>query len=721
MLPARCEAVKLSGSATRASRGAVASAGWVVGLVLAVACVSPSSRSESDSLPPEPLAAGFAALGRRDYGEAAARFAEVSRRYPVLDDYALFFGARAAAQADRDADALADAQVLRDRHPDSVWVGPAMLLAGELLRTAGNPAEARGWLAAARDILPAGTPRWARATVGLAEIEYEAGESAAALDLARAARQGAPRHLSARRARRLTDRIRSAQAQLLPEDRVEEAEMRLREGDAVGARDEATTALAAAPSPPLTARALWTRAQAEHALGLATAEASCLALGRDVPDDPLAARALLAAAGWRWNANDDRAALELFRDLTRRFAGSPQAPDALYGIGRILQEQGGADVARYADAFTVYTQLADAYPHATLAPEARWRAGWVRYLAGDFALAERAFRAVGTHPRTVRQAAEYWRGRALAHLGRDGEAEERFTHITERHPTSYYAGLAAEQLGRVEPPLEPPAPAPPPPFPADLTGAHAERAKLLARLTMPNFARLEVEALRRAGAPPEQVGEAYRALGAPGPALRVARELAPAGAVRQDLYPLGYWDTVLAAAHTNGIDPMLVAALIRQESLFDPEAVSPANARGLMQLVPATARDLARDAGKAAPGPAALHDPATNIQLGVALLARLRDRYQGSLAKALAAYNAGEDAVAKWEGRYAGREADEFVELISYRETRDYVKVVLHNYRVYRRLYGRAPSASETSAGSPPKAPLDITAMTSPGRADATR
>ena len=110
----------------------------------------------------------------------------------------------------------------------------------------------------------------------------------------------------------------------------------------------------------------------------------------------------------------------------------------------------------------------------------------------------------------------------------------------------------------------------------------------------------------------------------------------------------------------------------------------------------------------------------TNLDLGTRLLARLLRQYGGSVVKALAAYNGGEDAVAKWERRYSGREPDEFVELISFRETRDYVKSVLRNYRAYRRLYAAASPAT-TSVGSPPKAPFDMMAMTSPGRAEATR
>src|SRR5262249_40917834 len=205
--------------------------------------------------------------------------------------------------------------------------------------------------------------------------------------------------------------------------------------------------------------------------------------------------------------------------------------------------------------------------------------------------------------------------------------------------------------------------------------------------------------------------QAYAAVEAPGPAIRLAR--ASLGRMRRHyLYPLGYWAVVRHYAQARGLDPLLVAALIRQESLFFPDAVSPADAHGLMQLLPTTAP------GRPPPDRAALHRVTTNVDLGPSLLRQLLDRYGGSQVKALAAYNAGEDAVTKWERRYAGRPEDEFVELISYRETRDYVKAVIQHYEIYRQLY--APSASETSRGSPPKGPFDMMTMTSPDRTEPT-
>ena len=115
----------------------------------------------------------------------------------------------------------------------------------------------------------------------------------------------------------------------------------------------------------------------------------------------------------------------------------------------------------------------------------------------------------------------------------------------------------------------------------------------------------------------------------------------PPGPLHEFIYPLGYWETVRAAAHAHGVDPLLVLALIRQESLFEPEAVSPAGARGLMQLLPATARQVT---GTDAARPV-LEDIVTNVDLGTRLLARLLAKYDGSRVKALAAYNGGEEQV----------------------------------------------------------------------------
>ncbi len=124
---------------------------------------------------------------------------------------------------------------------------------------------------------------------------------------------------------------------------------------------------------------------------------------------------------------------------------------------------------------------------------------------------------------------------------------------------------------------------------------------------------------------------------------------------------------------------------MRQESLFDPEARSSANALGLMQLLPGTAERIATANGMHVV-PAQLTDPDVNIALGVRYLRDLLSRF-GSPLKGVAAYNGGEGAVEKWERQFGDLEPDEFVESITFRETRDYVKRVMANYQQYVQLY----------------------------------
>jgi soluble lytic murein transglycosylase len=447
------------------------------------------------------------------------------------------------------------------------------------------------------------------------------------------------------------------------------------------------------------------------------AEALCLALATSEPS-AYGARALGQAARWRWNMDDDAAALRLYREVIRRFPGSRESPEALYAIARIHQETGD-----YAAALEAYDALGSRYPSSSIAADARWRAGWVQYLSGDHAAAAESFaRLAPAASRDQRIAAEYWEARALEPIDR-AAANAKLAHVAEQHPTTFYGALAATRLGitpqRAERPRDPDRPL----FPDSLDGPHATRARAYGSLGLHQLARRELDALAPSVST-DVLQQAYAAVEAPGPALRLARVSLRGGDQRRFLYPLGYWEVVRPMSEARGLDPLLVAALIRQESLFVPDAISPVDARGLMQLMPSTARDLALAAGKPIPDSTALQRVRTNVDLGTSLLRRLLDRYDGSRVKALAAYNAGEDAVAKWERRYGGRPEDEFVELISYRETRNYVKAVLTHYEIYRQVYASAdgaPSPAATSRGNPPNAPFDMITMTSPERADATR
>jgi len=142
------------------------------------------------------------------------------------------------------------------------------------------------------------------------------------------------------------------------------------------------------------------------------------------------------------------------------------------------------------------------------------------------------------------------------------------------------------------------------------------------------------------------------------------------------VYPQPYASAFARGADAAGVDPLLLVSMARQESLFDPAALSPAGARGVLQLMPGTA---ALVAGQPV-APEELADPGYNIELGA--------RFDGRIVLAVAAYNAGPEAVDRWIARAPDAPGDVFVERISYRETRDYVKAVLRNYRTYHLLYG---------------------------------
>ncbi|HWP66443.1 MAG TPA: transglycosylase SLT domain-containing protein, partial [Candidatus Limnocylindria bacterium] len=438
-------------------------------------------------------------------------------------------------------------------------------------------------------------------------------------------------------------------------------------------------------------------------------EATCKLISQTAPP-PLAAEALALAARWRWNADDDAGAALLFERAEKRAPDSPAGMQAAYALGRIAQERG--DFARAEAQYRRATRSSD----EALARTARWSAAWVCFLAGDWQQAAAAFAALAARGDADTLAARYWQARALERAG-DPTGTALLQGLAAAEPDTYYGWMARRRLGlpsagsaAIEAP-------PPPPFPETLTSPHARRARTLLALGLPHLARREVDALRGTE-DPEVLVRAYEAIGAPEAAVQLAASLPRSDRTRRHLYPLGYWDVVRASAEREGLDPLLVQALIRQESAFAPRAVSPVDAQGLMQLLPSTASDVALERGLPPPDRARLTEVDTNVMLGTALLRRLLATY-GSEIKALAAYNAGEDAVRKWERRYGGRDDDEFVELISYRETKHYVKRVLENYQVYRSLY--APSALANEPGKPPNAPFDITTMTSPGRAEATR
>ncbi len=144
-------------------------------------------------------------------------------------------------------------------------------------------------------------------------------------------------------------------------------------------------------------------------------------------------------------------------------------------------------------------------------------------------------------------------------------------------------------------------------------------------------------------------------------------------------FPLSFYEPAKAKAQS--LDPLILLSIMRQESAFNPRARSRVGARGLMQVMPPTARFIASGSSRN------LYDPATNVKVGVKLFLNQLERFGGDTELALAAYNAGSLKVEAWQKRYPAEDKMLFLELIPYRETREYVTMILRNYYWYQRLY----------------------------------
>jgi soluble lytic murein transglycosylase len=159
-------------------------------------------------------------------------------------------------------------------------------------------------------------------------------------------------------------------------------------------------------------------------------------------------------------------------------------------------------------------------------------------------------------------------------------------------------------------------------------------------------------------------------------------------------FPLPYRQEIERFSKQNGLDFFLMAALIRQESEFDPKVISYANARGLTQIMPGTGRELSRRL-KLPYSLSRLFQPTFNLQLGTYYLESLNQQTGGRIEAALAAYNAGLSRARSWLGWGDFREPAEFIETVPFSQTRTYIQSVLRNAYVYRKIYGAAERAAK--------------------------
>lgn len=664
------------------------------GLVLAAALLipAPAAAGPPPRVTPETERAWAQAVEAYQRGEPAALIREFGHRRAQaspIGDHVRYLLAEALVRQGDLAAARAAAVSVADRYRESRLAPKALLLAATLASS--EDRDGRALLAR----LVATYPDAAEAPVALYLLGLSAetrGQRVLAAETYRQIRLLTPTTGYADAA---TDRLAALEAagvRLPPftfAERIERAERLLHGGVPAQAADEAERIVADTREPSIALRALRVVADGARALGRYAFAARALELA--IPRAPgeqqtalqLERAKLLARAGQRQQA------LAVF-DLVAVAGAEAEAAEALYHYARLLEE-----IDRAAAAAEVYRAVVARYPSREVAGASLWRLGWLAWAKGDARAAEQSWTRVGEPgaDRTYRIPALYWAGRAREQQGDRAGAERLFARVLAEAPRTYYGVLAAARApaatnagakAGVALPAEP--------FQAVAADPAFARVELLRRIGLVEDAFQELEELsqRAAGDPVRLYGlaSAYVKEERYHLALRIfRRSLAPLAATGDPAIPRAFWEMfypfgwraeVTDAAARAGLDPYLVAAVVREESSYYPRAVSRAGARGLMQLLPQTARLLAPTGD--------LDDPALNLQLGTRFLAALLREWSDPRL-ALAAYNAGPKRVRQWWSARRTDDVEAFIEQIPYDETRHYVKRVVLSWDEYRRIY----------------------------------
>jgi soluble lytic murein transglycosylase len=370
----------------------------------------------------------------------------------------------------------------------------------------------------------------------------------------------------------------------------------------------------------------------------------------------------------------------------------------------------------YDQALDAFREMQQRFPTGSRASYAHWKAAWLTLRQGRNDEAKKLFdEQIALYPAgNETSAALYWRARLAEEDNDPAMARAFYKELCERFRNYYYAEFARERLAKL-PAVPDPAGEYPvldhiPPLahgdkielaepPAD--DLHVQKAKLLGNGGLVDFAIREMQAAAANDSGKWALAEEaqlYIDTGHYDRAIEVMKHSVPSyfavdfptlpREYWEALFPRPYWSDLKKFSVANGLDPYLVASLIRQESEFNPLAVSRANAVGLMQLLPRTGKLVAHQEKLRHYSASQLFTPTVNLELGTRYFRGMVDQFGGSFEYALAAYNAGTDRVEDWlsQGKY--RDAQEFVESIPFTETREYVQAILRNASVYRQLYG---------------------------------
>ncbi|MFZ3218288.1 MAG: transglycosylase SLT domain-containing protein [Candidatus Acidiferrales bacterium] len=656
------------------------------------------------------LALGYYDYGKEHYAQSA-KWLKIAQGDPLLRDYALYWSAQTNLALNHNAEALAQLEEFRKDYPDSVITDEVLQSLGVAALALGKPQE----ILTALDAYPP-----AREKPALLFLRAEAREQSAQLLQAAGDYQTIylrfPLDEQAREAGEKLAFLRSSLGDKLPaipvEQQIEHAStifMSHQWGDARSEYSHLLPQLTGADRERAELRIL----ECGVALGAGVSEISALS----ITDPDVDAERYYSIANYYRDRPSEAQMVAAVESAVARAPDSRWSESALFLAGNYYWVMLERDRAA-----TYYKRLSDNFPSSAEALPAQWRYTWAAVLKREpeapADLAEHLRRFPGSQ---FSPDALYWLGRLSEEAGNSALARTYYTKLQERFPENYFQAAAAKRLRALGPgpaadadvlatiPPVLPALTLGPTIPAAAAGRQA-RADALRSIAFDASAELELRAAFAATREPrlllEAAQEAVNA-GHVGAAIVTVRQIYPQlewrpfNEVPREVwltaYAMPFESSIVTRSSSAGVDPMLTAGLIRQESAYDPEARSHANAFGLMQLLPKTARRFAKQA-KVRYSTPMLFEPDYNIRIGTIYFAGLQRNF-GNVESALAAYNAGEDRVSFWTAGQTYREPAEFVDSIPFTETRDYVEIVTRNADIYRRLYGRKLDEPQSARG----------------------
>jgi soluble lytic murein transglycosylase len=423
----------------------------------------------------------------------------------------------------------------------------------------------------------------------------------------------------------------------------------------------------------------------------------------------VAAQRLFDLGEMQRNVDDDDGFLKTLAQIREAAPTSPWLEQALLGAANIYLLRHDYDKA-----IDSFREMEQRFPGGARAHYAHWKVAWLSLRQGRTGEAKTAFeQQIALYPDSNEVcAALYWRARLAEEDGDAAMASAFYQKITERYRNYYYGPLARERQSKLTVPADPPhyaildhvAPLSDLPTVADATvpddNLRVEKAHLLENGGLLDFAVRELRAAaeeEKGNWLPAETARMYEDAGRYDIAVETLKRAIPnyfaldmnslPRPYWEALFPRPYWNDLKRFASANALDPYLVASLIRQESEFNPNAVSNKNALGLMQLLPKVGKGVAKQEKIKHFNVTQLFTPSMNLQLGTKYFRSMVDQF-GGFEYALAAYNAGDYRVRDWQAGGKYRDIQEFVESIPFTETREYVQAIMRNANVYRQLYG---------------------------------